>query len=116
MCAQLVEAPVPVHVRLMSTLPLPRLNVSTSVPFALIGAAVTLLDDIATSVVAAATASVYISDQSHGIVAANWMTVVLLGVLATVGLIGVRGSAGVTLATLGLHVRVFPRQNESQRT
>ncbi|TKA55927.1 hypothetical protein B0A53_01626 [Rhodotorula sp. CCFEE 5036] len=80
------------------------LNVSTSVPFALIGAAVTLLDDIATSVVAAATASVYISDQSHGIVAANWMTVVLLGVIATVGLIGVRGSAGVTLATLGLHL------------
>lgn len=116
MCAQLVEALTLVDVQLTSSLPLPRLNVSTSVPFALIGAAVTLLDDIATSVVAAATASVYISDQSHGIVAANWMTVVLLGVIATVGLIGVRGSAGVTLATLGLHVRVFSRQNESQRT
>jgi hypothetical protein len=89
--------------------------VSTSVPFALIGAAVTLLDDIATSVVAAATASVYISDQSHGIVAANWMTVVLLGVIATVGLIGVRGSAGVTLATLGLHVRSLRRQYADQR-
>lgn len=88
---------------------------STSVPFALIGAAVTLLDDIATSVVAAATASVYISDQSRGIVAADWMTIVLLGVIAAVGLIGVRGSAGVTLATLGLHVRTFLFQNEDKR-
>ena len=78
---------------------------STSVPFALIGAAVTLLDDIATSVVAAATASVYISDQSRGIVAADWMTIVLLGVIAAVGLIGVilvkdYGANGAAMAQL----------------
>lgn len=82
----------------------PRLNASSSVPFALIGAALTLLDDISTSVVAAATASVYISDQSRGIVGTSWMTIVLLGVIAIVGLIGVHGSAGVTLTTLAFHV------------
>ncbi|GAA5879607.1 hypothetical protein JCM3774_004283 [Rhodotorula dairenensis] len=80
------------------------LNASTSVPLALIGAALTLLDDISTSVVAAATASVYISDQSRGVVTTEWMTIVLLGVIAIVGLIGVRGSAGVTLTTLAFHL------------
>ncbi|GAA5991134.1 hypothetical protein JCM10908_006555 [Rhodotorula pacifica] len=80
------------------------LNASSSVPFALIGASLTLLDDISTSVVAAATASVYIADQSRGVVSTDWMTIVLLVVIAAVGLIGIRGSAGVTLTTLAFHL------------
>lgn len=84
------------------------LNASTSVPLALFGAALTLLDDISTSVVAAATASVYITDQAHGVVGAGWMTIVLLSVVTAIGLIGIRGSAGVTLVTLAFHVSAQP--------
>lgn len=80
------------------------LNTSASVPFALLGASLTLLDDIATSVVAAATASSYIASQAGGVVSTAWMTVVLLVAIAVIGLVGVRGTASVTLATLSLHV------------
>ncbi|BGP60629.1 hypothetical protein NBRC10512_007753 [Rhodotorula toruloides] len=80
------------------------LNTSTSVSFALIGASLTLLDDIATSVVAAATASSYIVEQAKHGVGETWLTMVLLFGIAGIGLVGMRGSASVTLATLTIHL------------
>ncbi|GAA5998495.1 APC family permease [Rhodotorula paludigena] len=100
----------PIMTELASALPISGanyaylLNTSASVPFALLGASLTLLDDIATSVVAAATASSYIADQAGGVVITTWMTVVLLATIAVIGLVGVRGTASVTLATLSLHL------------
>jgi len=73
-------------------------------PFALIAAALTLLDDVATSVVAAATASSYIADQAPGTVGTTWMTIALLVGIAVIGLVGVKGTASVTLTTLTVHV------------
>lgn len=91
-----------------------RLNTSTSVSFALIGASLTLLDDIATSVVAAATASSYIVEQAKHGVGETWLTMVLLFGIAGIGLVGMRGSASVTLATLTIHVSfaVVPSSSE----
>ncbi|BGP01506.1 hypothetical protein NBRC10513v2_005148 [Rhodotorula toruloides] len=80
------------------------LNTSTSVSFALIGASLTLLDDIATSVVAAATASSYIAEQANHGVGEPWLTIVLLVGIAGISLVGMRGSASVTLTTLTIHL------------
>ncbi|GAA6032072.1 hypothetical protein JCM8097_007054 [Rhodosporidiobolus ruineniae] len=79
------------------------LNSSRNLTFALFAASLTLLDDIATSVVAAATAAQYIADQGvpNG---STWLTIVLLGGVCLIGLVGVRGSASVTLATLAIHL------------
>ncbi|GAA5888603.1 hypothetical protein JCM6882_009016 [Rhodosporidiobolus microsporus] len=79
------------------------LNSSSSLTVALLAASLTLLDDIATSVVAAATAASYIADQGvRG--GETWLTIVLLVAIALVGLLGVRGGAAVTLTTLGIHL------------
>ncbi|GAA6057615.1 hypothetical protein JCM3770_004995 [Rhodotorula araucariae] len=100
----------PIMTELASALPISGanyaylLNTSASVPFALLAAALTLLDDVATSVVAAATASSYIVDQAKGAIGTTWMTIVLLVAIAVIGLVGVRGTASVTLATLGFHL------------
>ncbi|BGP49658.1 hypothetical protein JCM10450v2_005561 [Rhodotorula kratochvilovae] len=100
----------PIMTELASALPISGanyaylLNTSASLPFALLAAALTLLDDVATSVVAAATASSYIADQAQGTVGTTWMTIVLLVAIAVIGLVGVRGTASVTLATLGFHL------------
>ncbi|GAA5864700.1 hypothetical protein JCM8547_008274 [Rhodosporidiobolus lusitaniae] len=84
------------------------LNSSPSLSFALLGASLTLLDDVATSVVAAATAASYIADQGVKAVGAEmWLTIVLICGIAVVGLVGVKGSAGVTLMTLGIHLTVL---------
>ncbi|GAA5902217.1 hypothetical protein JCM8208_002507 [Rhodotorula glutinis] len=100
----------PIMTELASALPISGanyaylLNTSSSLPFALIAAGLTLLDDVATSVVAAATASSYIADQAPGIVGTTWMTILLLVGIATIGLVGVKGTASVTLTTLTVHL------------
>ncbi|GAA5832315.1 hypothetical protein JCM11251_006406 [Rhodosporidiobolus azoricus] len=79
------------------------LNSSSSLTLALLAASLTLLDDIATSVVAAATAASYIADEAvKG--GQTWLTIVLLVAIALIGLLGVKGGATVTLTTLGIHL------------
>ncbi|GAA5987220.1 hypothetical protein JCM11641_006064 [Rhodosporidiobolus odoratus] len=99
----------PIMTELASSLPISGanyaylLNSSSTASWALVAAALTLLDDIATSVVAAATAASYIADQ--GVAGGEtWLTIVLILGIALVGLVGVRGGASVTLITLGIHL------------
>ncbi|GAA6016219.1 hypothetical protein JCM10207_000435 [Rhodosporidiobolus poonsookiae] len=99
----------PIMVELAAALPISGanyaylLNSTNNLSWALLGASLTLLDDIATSVVAAATAASYISDQ--GVPGATtWLTIVLLVGIAAISLVGIKGSAGVTLATLAIHL------------
>ncbi|GAA5889213.1 hypothetical protein JCM5296_005836 [Sporobolomyces johnsonii] len=83
------------------------LNSSGSLLFALLSASLTILDDVATSVVAAATASSYVVDESHSSLGTAPLTIILLFGITAIGLVGVKGSASVTLATLSFHLLTF---------
>ncbi|BGP17752.1 hypothetical protein JCM10213v2_005794 [Rhodosporidiobolus nylandii] len=79
------------------------LNSSPTLTYAIAAAALTLLDDIATSVVAAATAASYIANE--GVPGGEtWLTLVLLLGIAAIGLVGIKGGAGITLTTLAIHL------------
>lgn len=80
------------------------LNVSTKT-FALVGAALLLLDFASTAIVSAATAATYLGGEVPSLPFPVWVGAVLVLVLFTlVSLIGVRENARLTLAVLSLHV------------
>jgi uncharacterized membrane protein YkvI len=82
-----------------------RLNVSTKT-FALVGAALMLLDFVATSVVSAAAATVYLSSEVPSLPFPAWVGAVIVLLLFTIiSLLGVRESTRVALAVLSVHVR-----------
>ena len=84
-----------------------RLNVSTKA-FALIGAALLLLDFAATAIVSAAASAVYLSGEVPSLPFPTWVGAVIILVLFTlVSLIGVRESSRIALIVLSLHVRTF---------
>lgn len=83
------------------------LNVSTK-SFALVGAALLLLDFASTSVVSAATAATYLSGEVPSLPFPTWVGAVIVILLFTiVSLTGVRESARVALVVLSLHVRTI---------
>jgi amino acid transporter len=80
------------------------LNVSTK-GFALVGAALLLLDFASTSIVSAATAATYLGGEVSSLPFPVWVGAIIILVLFTlVSLIGVRENARLTLAVLSLHV------------
>jgi hypothetical protein len=73
---------------------------------ALVGAAATLLDAVATSTVSAATASAYLSAEFHSMpISMTLLTVLFLVALGVVALAGIRESASVTAAVFIFHAR-----------
>src|SRR4051812_28789422 len=81
-----------------------RLNVSTK-SFALVGAALLLLDFASTAVVSAATAATYLAGEVPSLPFPTWVGAVIVLVLFTIiSLMGVRESARIALAVLSLHV------------
>ncbi|KAI5477825.1 amino acid transmembrane transporter [Pseudohyphozyma bogoriensis] len=72
--------------------------------FAVLGATVTLLDSIATSVVSAATAATYIADQVSVPFNEAWLCVLIVLFVGIVGLLGVKESAGVQTGLLSFHL------------
>jgi hypothetical protein len=72
---------------------------------AIFGAALTLLDDVCTSVVSAATAAAYIAGQVTLPFDVAWMTVIFIVGIAIVALLGVKGSAEAMTTILICHVR-----------
>jgi hypothetical protein len=73
---------------------------------ALVGAAATLLDAVATSTVSAATASAYLSAEFHSMpVSTTLLTVLFLIALGIVALAGIRESASATAAVFIFHAR-----------
>ncbi|KAF9556823.1 hypothetical protein CPC08DRAFT_641000 [Agrocybe pediades] len=80
------------------------LNVSTKT-FALVGAALLLLDFSSTSIVSAATAATYLSGEVPSLPFPTWVGAILvLTIFTFVSLMGVRESARIALAVLSLHV------------
>jgi len=77
---------------------------------ALVGAAATLLDAVATSTVSAATASAYLSGEIPSMpISATLLTVLFLVALGVLALAGIRESASVTAAVFVFHARLaFP--------
>lgn len=72
---------------------------------ALVGAAATLLDAIATSTVSAATASAYLSAEFHSMpISTTLLTVLFLVALGVVALAGIRESASATAAVFIFHM------------
>lgn len=77
-------------------------------PFALVGAALLLLDFASTSVVSAATAATYLAGEVPSLPFPTWVASVILFVLfLVISLMGVRESARIALIVLSLHVSVF---------
>ncbi|SCV73558.1 BQ2448_7484 [Microbotryum intermedium] len=76
------------------------LNSSTTKTFAIIACALTLLDDVCTAVVGAATGAAYIPVEWN----VPWMTVILIIAATLIALSGVKGSAEVTTAILIFHL------------
>lgn len=83
------------------------LNAANSKDHAIFGAALTLLDDVATAVVAAATAGSYFASEVSLPFDDAWMTVVFLCAIALIGLLGVKGTAEVTAGLLLIHVSLL---------
>ena len=74
---------------------------------ALVGAAATLLDAVATSTVSAATASAYLSAEFHSMpISTTLLTVLFLVALGVVALAGIRESASATAAVFIFHARL----------
>lgn len=74
---------------------------------ALVGAAATLLDAVATSTVSAATASAYLSAEFHSMpISTTLLTVLFLVALGVVALAGIRESASATAAVFVFHARI----------
>jgi hypothetical protein len=83
---------------------------------ALVGAAATLLDAIATSTVSAATASAYLSAEFHSMpISMTLLTVLFLVALGVVALAGISESASAAAAVFIFHVRLahFSRASSS---
>ncbi len=79
---------------------------------ALVGAATTLLDAVATSTVSAATASAYLSAEFHSIpISTTLLTVLFLVALGIVALSGIRESASATAAVFIFHARLARSQH-----
>lgn len=73
---------------------------------ALVGAAATLLDAVATSTVSAATASAYLSAEIRSIpISMTVLTVLFLVALGVLALAGIRESASATAAVFVFHAR-----------
>jgi hypothetical protein len=73
---------------------------------ALVGAAATLLDAVATSTVSAATASAYLSAEIPSIpISTTLLTVLFLVALGILALAGIRESASAAAAVFVFHVR-----------
>jgi hypothetical protein len=73
---------------------------------ALVGAAATLLDAVATSTVSAATASAYLSAEIRSIpISTTLLTVVFIVALGVIALAGIRESASATAAVFVFHAR-----------
>ncbi|KDR77023.1 hypothetical protein GALMADRAFT_425547 [Galerina marginata CBS 339.88] len=80
------------------------LNVSTK-SFALVGAALLLLDFSSTAIVSAATAAAYLAGEVPSLPFPTWVAAAIVLVLFTiVSLMGVRESARIALAVLSLHI------------
>ncbi|KJA23900.1 hypothetical protein HYPSUDRAFT_39416 [Hypholoma sublateritium FD-334 SS-4] len=80
------------------------LNVSTKT-FALVGAALLLLDFGSTSIVSAATAATYLSGEVPSLPFPTWVGAIIVLVLFTlISLTGVRESARLALGVLSLHI------------
>ena len=76
--------------------------------FALVGAALLLLDFGSTSIVSAATAATYLSGEVPSLPFPTWVGAIIVLVLFTlISLTGVRESARLALAVLSLHVSKF---------
>jgi hypothetical protein len=74
---------------------------------ALIGAAATLLDAVATSAVSAATASAYLSAEIHSLpISASTLAVLFLVALGVLALAGIKENATATAAVFVFHVRI----------
>jgi len=74
---------------------------------ALIGAAVTLLDAVATSAVSAATASAYLSAEIHSMpISTSMLAVLFLIALGVLALAGIRENASATAAVFLFHARI----------
>jgi hypothetical protein len=74
---------------------------------ALVGAAATLLDAVATSTVSAATASAYLSAEFHSMpISMTLLTVLFLVALGVVALAGIRESASAAAAVFIFHARL----------
>jgi hypothetical protein len=74
---------------------------------ALVGAAATLLDAVATSTVSAATASAYLSAEFQSLpISMTLLTVLFLVALGVVALAGIRESASATAAVFIFHARL----------
>lgn len=72
---------------------------------ALIGAAATLLDAVATSAVSAATASAYLTAEIHSMpISASTLTVLFLVALGILALAGIRENASATAAVFVFHI------------
>lgn len=92
------------YLSLASRRPLSRLNVSTK-PFALVGAALMLLDFASTAIVSAAAASVYLSGEVASLPFPSWVGAFIVVIIFTVlSLLEVRESLRVALAVLSFHV------------
>jgi hypothetical protein len=74
---------------------------------ALVGAAATLLDAVATSTVSAATASAYLSAEFHSMpISMTLLTILFLVALGVVALAGIRESASAAAAVFIFHARL----------
>ncbi|KAI9447452.1 amino acid permease-domain-containing protein [Lactarius indigo] len=75
---------------------------------ALIGAAATLLDAVATSAVSAATASAYLSAEIHSMpVSASVLAILFLVALGVLALAGIKENASATAAVFVFHILVM---------
>lgn len=75
---------------------------------AIIGAAATLLDAVATSAVSAATASAYLSAEIHSLpISTSALAVLFLVALGVLALAGIRENATATAAVFVFHVRII---------
>ncbi|SGZ01980.1 BQ5605_C033g11178 [Microbotryum silenes-dioicae] len=96
----------PIMIELASAFPIDgsnyiyMLNSSTTKTFAIVACALTLLDDVCTAVVGAATGAAYIPVEWN----VPWMTVILIIAVTLIALSGVKGSAEVTTAILIFHL------------
>ncbi|KAF8957524.1 AAAP amino acid permease [Flammula alnicola] len=80
------------------------LNVSTKV-FALVGAALLLLDFASTAIVSAATAATYLAGEVSHLPFPTWVgAVIVLALFTLISLMGVRESARIALVVLSLHI------------
>lgn len=84
----------------------PSLNVSTK-PFALISAALLLLDFASTSVVSAATAASYLAGEVHLPFHPFVPAVLVLVLFTIISLTGIKESARIALVVLLFHVSLF---------